>query len=391
MKKILFIISLLIIIAIIPIGIFLVKQRIDLRAKAVPGTQIRFDPATISKNLTDGTFDVNVQLNTGTNSIYAATIKISFPKNVIEAVDASYNLSAFTTGSSLAQNTKILDNNNGFVEFSFMAQTGSATSPTPDAWFNFVTFKFRPKAEGTGSIAFVSQNSATIVLQVDELNNDAIINGYDRTINVTIGQSLDPATNTPTSTPTRTPTPTGSITRTPTPTGSTTLTPTPTGSITRTPTPTGSITRTPTPTGSSTVTTTLTSTPTPTTLSSTNTTNSLILTYPTSNQTISSKRPTFTGTSKSGSTITIVINSDPITGVVTSNSSGNWSFTPDTDIPDGHHTITVTEQSSDGNTRTISNTFFIQTRATPTTGSFTNTLFIIGTGLFILTIGIVLL
>lgn len=53
-------------------------------------------------------------------------------------------------------------------------------------------------------------------------------------------------------------------------------------------------------------------------------------------------RPTFSGTAAPGSTIRVEIHSDPITLTTTTDANGQWSVTPDQDIPNGEHTVTIT-------------------------------------------------
>lgn len=53
-------------------------------------------------------------------------------------------------------------------------------------------------------------------------------------------------------------------------------------------------------------------------------------------------RPTFAGTATPGSTITVGIHSDPITLTTTVDNQGHWSVTPDRDLPNGDHTVTIT-------------------------------------------------
>ncbi|MGI8404869.1 MAG: Ig-like domain-containing protein [Thermomicrobiales bacterium] len=62
-------------------------------------------------------------------------------------------------------------------------------------------------------------------------------------------------------------------------------------------------------------------------------------------------RPTFAGTAAPGSTITVDIHSDSITLTTTADNQGHWSVTPDRDLPNGDHTVTITA-TKDGATST---------------------------------------
>lgn len=98
----------------------------------------------------------------------------------------------------------------------------------------------------------------------------------------------------------------------------------------------------------------------------------LIVTYPSNGQTISTHTPTIQGTGKAGATLTVVISdTNPITQVVTINTNGDWSYSVTQTLADGQHTITLTEQATDGTTRTASSVFTIQQGAPPQSGDST--------------------
>ncbi|UXN09434.1 Ig-like domain-containing protein [Bartonella sp. HY328] len=59
-------------------------------------------------------------------------------------------------------------------------------------------------------------------------------------------------------------------------------------------------------------------------------------------------QPEFSGTGEPGSTITIK-DGDTIIGTTTVDSNGNWSVKPDAPLPEGNHSITVTETDTAGN------------------------------------------
>lgn len=64
-------------------------------------------------------------------------------------------------------------------------------------------------------------------------------------------------------------------------------------------------------------------------------------------------RPTFSGISEPGATITISAGGT-VLGTTTANGSGAWTWTPTTDLPAGTHQITITATDSAGNTSTAS-------------------------------------
>jgi len=67
---------------------------------------------------------------------------------------------------------------------------------------------------------------------------------------------------------------------------------------------------------------------------------------------VNTKRPTFMGTGEPGSTITIY-SDEVIIGTTTVDAEGNWSFTPETDLTEGDHTITFTSTDLASNTDTL--------------------------------------
>lgn len=93
------------------------------------------------------------------------------------------------------------------------------------------------------------------------------------------------------------------------------------------------------------------------------------ITTPTKDQNLSDQTPLFRGKGIPNDKIIILIESEPIQGQVTVDSSGNWSFTPTTPLTPGQHTITITARDSAGILRTITQTFTIvgeAQAATPT-------------------------
>ena len=71
-------------------------------------------------------------------------------------------------------------------------------------------------------------------------------------------------------------------------------------------------------------------------------------------------RPTFRGTSAPGATITIVIDSDPITLTTIADASGSWSVTPPQDLLNGKHHVAITA-AKDGASSTLSYVLGINT------------------------------
>ena len=75
-------------------------------------------------------------------------------------------------------------------------------------------------------------------------------------------------------------------------------------------------------------------------------------------------RPTLNGTAEAGSVVTIYDNGQKM-GEATADKDGNWSFTPDTDLSEGEHSLTTTTTDAAGNTSAPSDAWelFVDTTA----------------------------
>lgn len=101
------------------------------------------------------------------------------------------------------------------------------------------------------------------------------------------------------------------------------------------------------------------------------------------------RRPTFSGIGEVGATVTITINSDPINGSTTVDSNGNWSWTPEKDIPIGEHSVTITLQDLAGNTQQVGYVLGILEARLAQTGSPIVGLMVIGITTMIGSLGII--
>ncbi|MFL5355716.1 Ig-like domain-containing protein [Archangium sp.] len=66
-------------------------------------------------------------------------------------------------------------------------------------------------------------------------------------------------------------------------------------------------------------------------------------------------RPVVTGTAEPGTTVTVILDGSFV-GTVTADASGNWSFSPTTDLPDGSHAVSARARDASGNVSPDSNT-----------------------------------
>lgn len=362
-KSLLLIIGSLIVIATIPVLIYFLGKNQDQRSRAAPATTFTFSPATLTKTTQDTAFDVKVMVDTGddprtNNQLTAASLVITYNKDVLQAT--AINLGTFFPDpSQVSTIAKTIDQDNGKITYKFFTLTQNAGSGQGV----LATITFKPKAAGASPLAFVRPDTKAIA--------------YDEDTDVIVGSGLSGANITITGDATTT------VAPTPTSTVSATLTPSPTTKAGATVTPTIKTTLTPTPTGTESAT--LTITPTPIVEASGSGT--LSITTPTTSGVVTESAPTIKGTAAPGSTITVVIYSDPITGTTTADANGNWSFTAPTALADGSHTVTVTEQTTSGATNTTNKSFTVQTAAVPATGSFETTLLVLAGGLLFILLG----
>jgi hypothetical protein len=220
-------------------------------------------------------------------------------------------------------------------------QTSTINYQTPFTGENGVVGTLRFKAlaptNGVYNIRFSSETNAFSVRPVDNEGNAAggqpkggVLVGTDFfRLTVNGSGSVNPTPTVQSGTPTPT-TQTGGQTPTPTQFASGGATATPT----RTPTQAaGAATATPTALPTATPTSGPTPTPGPLNLS---------LTSPSSGSTTSDTTPTISGRAKAGSTVNLIFSPGGMTGLVTTDSSGNWSYTPSQSLGNGTYSVAIT-------------------------------------------------
>lgn len=238
-KKIFAIIILLLILASIPIGVYLVKRQQEIRLRAAPATVLSLTPATGEYDV-DETFTINVSVDTGENLIVSADIILNYDPLILKGL--SVTRGSFLENIQEIQN--IIDNDTGKIIYSIYTANENAKQGTG----TLASISFEGKAAGTSSVVFDSQCAVYGLGEYQDVLVDTVPGSY------TIAAAAPTATPTPITSPTETPTPTpGGETPTESPT------PTPTGGVggpeatatpTSTPTPTtaAGTTSTPTPT-----------------------------------------------------------------------------------------------------------------------------------------------
>ena len=327
MKKILLIIVFLLILAAIPLTILLVKQRQEIRQKAVPATTLYLDPATITTQPND-TFTVNVMIRTGENLVTAAELHFSFNSTYLEAQSI--------------QNGSFLEN--VLVPGTVDSGTASITlgsSPTEpkqtvgDVPAVLAVLTFKALAE-TGSLnppsTAIEFLNTTQVAAVGEGANNVLIGTQRADVTIGTGAGASPSPSTSTS-----------------PSPSTSTSPSPSPDTSPSPSPSASPQQT-------------------------------VITSPANDSSTSNHRVPISGASFANALIILSINTSPVLSTTFyADASGNWTYTPATDIANGIYTITVTGESSTGVTETATSTFTVSDGTggtlispTPTTSSTPN-------------------
>lgn len=327
----------------IPVIIFFVSKRQELRKKAAPATSLEVKPAT-ETIVVGEEFIKTIRIDTGENTVSAAVVEVVFDKTKL-------NATKIEAGDFI---TEILEAG-VITEDKASITLGSGPGRQKKGLGTLAKITFQALEEGEN--IRMTLGPSTKVAGIDESTDVLTTRGVFGTVTIT-ADALEPtATPTPLSTPTPTPTatPTRSETQAPTPT--------PTPPIQEgepTPTPIQGVGATP-----------------------------LILQKPSDGSVVQTTTPTFQGTASPGSTITIVIFSDPITGVVVADAQGRWSYTPAVELAEGIHTVQITETRLDGTTTTAEITITVQkTEPVPVSGRAEATIWIMSLGIGVLLMGI---
>ncbi len=300
----------------IPITIFLVRQRQELRKKAAPATSLEVKPATETVKIGD-VFTKTIDIDTGENTVSAAVVEVSFDP-------AKLNATKIEAGDFI---TEILQAG-VIIEDKASITLGSGPGKQKRGTGTLARVTFQALAEGVN--IRITLGPATKVAGIDESTDVLTTRGAFGTVTIAT-DSLEPtATPTPLSTPTPTPTPIQGGEATP-----------------------------------------------------------LTLQKPSNGSIVQTNTPTFQGTASPGSTITIVIFSDPITGAVVADAEGRWNYTPTVLLAEGVHTVQITEERLDGTTNMTEATITVQkTEPIPVSGGAEATLWIISLGVGMLLMGL---
>jgi len=147
MKRVLIIFAALLILAAIPVTVFLAVQRQDLRKRAAPATALSLSPSSVIKNVGDE-FSLDIQIDTAQNQIVAAELHLEYDPTKLEAQTITNGI---LFPNVLASGTI----ENGTASITVGAT--SATSPVTGSG-TAATIKFRvlEAAPGTTSVTFAN-------------------------------------------------------------------------------------------------------------------------------------------------------------------------------------------------------------------------------------------
>lgn len=310
MKKALLVIAFILILAAIPVTILLVQQRQEIRQQAAPATTMFLEPSAPTVDVGQ-TFTLDVVIDTqNLNNVGAAEINLTYNPLYLEAV-------SLQVGSFLPY--VLVDGTVG----NGTASITVGVNPQDPSQANGAT------GRGTAAVltlrALQSTGGTPTVVQFASTSQIAGSNEEDRGTNVLIG--TQPAQVTVS--------------------GGTTASPTPSpGTASPTPQPS------PTPGSAS---------PSPSTTQ---------ITAPTNGATVTTRRPTISGTSAASASVTVSINTSPITsGTTTASTLGVWSYAPTADLANGTYTVTATADDGVNSPQTVTSTFTVSVNGTGGTGT----------------------
>lgn len=338
MKKVLTLIVGLLVIGILPAGIYLVSTRQDIRKKAAPATTLRVTPTNLTKKVGDA-FSMEITIDTGENQVVAAELHVTFDPTKLEAQTIN--------NGSLFPNILA----SGAVEPGAASITvGAANSKEPIRGTGTVAvLRFKALAK-TDSPTAIKLASNTFVGGLGEGATNVLVGTTPATITITEAQ--------PQTTPSPTPLPTEALTPT--------LTPTPTSTVSA---------QTPLPTAPAA---------------------SLTIVSPANESSATENKPVIRGKAAPASTVTLTIYSTPQTVTVTADASGNWSYTPDAPLEAGPHNIVASVTDTNGNTQTATSAFVVASASLeadpiPVSGTTETTLLLLFLGSTLVIIGVFLL
>lgn len=341
MKKILVFIVILTLLGGIPLLVFYVGQRQELRKKAAPATTLSLAPASLTKKIND-TFSLEVTLDSGENQIVAAELHLTYDPTKLE-VQSITNGPLFP--NILASGTI----ENGAVSIA----VGAADAKRPVTGTGTVAVIKMKAINMTGAPTAIKFSPNTFVGGLGEGASNVLIGSTPATITIGGGQQTQAGL-----TPTSTPSPMPAVGLTPT------LTPTPTSTVSaQSPLPASPV-------------------------------SSLTIVSPTNEGTATDDKPVIRGKAAPGATITLTIYSTPQTVTITADDNGDWIYTPDAPLESGPHNIVASTTDQTGVTETATSAFVVASQSfeggeIPISGTIETTLVLLVIGGLLLGFGII--
>jgi len=202
----------LLLVAGIGAGVYLLRRQTVFREKAAPSSTLTLVPNKTTPSV-DETFTVSANINTGSNQIVAVELHATFDETKVEAIGAT-NSTFFVSPKNIGPS---IDNNNGTLTYTIYMDPG-ATPRQGEGTVADLTFK--AKSAGNTTIALSSDTlvGANSSSGTEDLGAN-VLTGSTPAILTIQGSAQATATPTPTgaptsgnatTTPTHTPTPTTS-------------------------------------------------------------------------------------------------------------------------------------------------------------------------------------
>lgn len=340
MRKIVGVVFGILLLAAVPLTVFLVGQRQELRKKAAPATTLSLIPSTITKKVGD-VFTLEAQMDTGENRVVAVEIHVVYDPTILEAQTI--------TNGPLFPNVLA----SGVVERGTASiSVGAATTTNPvtgSGTAATIRFKALAQTDAPVSVRFAAN---TFAGSLGEGTTNVLVGTQPASVTVT----ADTATQTMAA---KTSTSSAQLATQVTPT----LTPTLAAS------------------GSASA-----------------TSSAIQVLTPAKNTSVAQSKPTIKGKAPPGSTVTITVYSTPQTTTVIADANGNWSYTPQSALDTGPHNVVASAiDPKTGKPITSSSAFVVASgaqsatqSAIPVSGSITPTLILVIIGALFLTTGIVI-
>lgn len=192
MKKITVMLIVLIMLAGVGVGVYLIQQSTEYREKAAPATTLSFSSQTLTPDINQE-FIVTSEISTAENQVVGVELYINFTPNVIELLEV-------TPGSffqNLGSFAPVLDNIQGKVSYVLWLMPESTPAQGTGA---LAVFRFKAKQQGSATISYTQE---TLVGAIEEEGKNVLVGTTPITLNVGgIAASPSPTSSSLSPTPT---------------------------------------------------------------------------------------------------------------------------------------------------------------------------------------------